>query len=71
MEAVLAVITEQGLSPTPVAVFAAALASLQHADTRQSAEVRSRRAAAASAPRLCTPCLTLAASRRTRRRCAR
>ena len=43
MEAVLGVITEQGLSPTPVAVFAAVLASLQHAATRQSAEVRSRR----------------------------
>jgi hypothetical protein len=42
MEAVLAVITEQGLPPTPVAVFAAVFASLQHADTRQSAELRSR-----------------------------
>jgi hypothetical protein len=40
MDAVLAVITEQGLSPTPTAIFAAVLASLEHADTRQSPEAR-------------------------------
>jgi hypothetical protein len=42
MDAVLQVITEQGLSPTPTAIFAAILASLEHAETRQSSEVRRR-----------------------------
>ena len=44
LSAVLAVIEEQQLQPSPVAVFAASLASLQHADVRGSAEARTHSA---------------------------
>lgn len=42
LSAVLAVVSEQGLPPTPVALFAACVATLQHDEVQRSAEARPR-----------------------------